>query len=493
MTYPTVKRPWIPGTIASLSVLLLAAVQPATSQPVSDAHVREGLARATRFMQSIATEGGYLWWYSVDLQERWGEGKATPTQIWIQPPGTPSMGMAFLRAFQATGDTNHFRAAHTAASALARGQLESGGWDYLIDFDPQRSRQWYRRSDRGQLAATEAAQRRNSTTYDDDNTQSALRFLLAFVDAAKKVPGAQFEEIQEALDYGLGKLLEAQYPNGAWPQRFDGKPRDPAQFPIQPARIPDDYPRVHPKQSYAQHYTFNDDTQRDCIRTLLEAWRRTEKEEYLAAAKRGGNFILLAQLPAPQSAWAQQYNADMEPAWARAFEPPSVCTSESVGVIRTLIELYLETGEKKYLVPIPAAIAWFKASELKPNLWARFYELGTNRPIYGDRDGKIYYHLADISEERRKGYSWIGSYGIPEVIALFERIQKDGRDAHLARQTRTLSPAQQEARRKQLAPRVAAILGDLDDQGRWITGGRIETRRYIQNAGVLCEYLESQN
>jgi hypothetical protein len=483
------KRLLIIGLVLGFTDLFSLA-EPEAPHSLSEARVREGLSRATAFMQSIATEGGFLWWYSADLKERWGEGKATPTQIWVQPPGTPSMGMAFLRTFHATGDTNFFHAAEAAASALARGQLESGGWDYLIDFDPERSRRWYRRQDRGEVPEAEAAARRNSTTYDDDNTQSAVRFLLAFVEAAKELPQAQIGEIREALDYGLHKMLEAQYPNGAWPQRYDGKPRDPAKFPIQPARIPNDYPRVHPKQPYAQHYTFNDDTQRDCIHTLLEAWRRTGRTEYLDAAKRGGDFILLAQLPAPQSAWAQQYNASMEPAWARAFEPPSVCTAESVGVIRTLIELYLETGEEKFLAPIPAAIAWFKASEIQPNTWARFYELHTNKPIYGDRDGKIYYRLEEISEERRKGYSWLGAYGIPGVIALFERVQKEGRPAQLARQEKSLSPAQKLERRKQLEPQVARILDGLDAEGRWMAGERIETRRFIQNAALLSEYLE---
>ena len=140
---------------------------------------RATMEKATTFMRSIATEGGYLWRYSANLQERAGENPATATQIWVQPPGTPSVGMAFLRAYEVTQDARYLEAAKAAADALAVGQLESGGWDYLVDFDPQQSLRWYRRSDGGKLSAADAAKRRNISTFDDDNTQSALRLLLA--------------------------------------------------------------------------------------------------------------------------------------------------------------------------------------------------------------------------------------------------------------------------------------------------------------------------
>ncbi len=106
------------------------------------------MQKSTAYMRSIATEGGYLWRYSTDLKQRAGENAATPTQIWIQPPGTPAVGLAFLRAFEATGDALYLEAAKAAADALAVGQLASGGWDYLIDFDPKRSTSWYRRARR---------------------------------------------------------------------------------------------------------------------------------------------------------------------------------------------------------------------------------------------------------------------------------------------------------------------------------------------------------
>ncbi len=54
------------------------------------------------------------------------------------------------------------------------------------------------------------------------------------------------------------------------------------------------------------------------------------------------------------------------------------------------------TGVDRKIVADPAA----------PPLWARFYEIGTNRPIFGGRDGAIHYALAEIEAERRGGYNW---------------------------------------------------------------------------------------
>jgi PelA/Pel-15E family pectate lyase len=58
------------------------------------------------------------------------------------------------------------------------------------------------------------------------------------------------------------------------------------------------------------------------------------------------------------------------------------------------------TGYDVVVVQDPAA----------PPIWARFYEIGTNRPIYSGRDSVIKYSLAEIEIERRAGYSWLGDY-----------------------------------------------------------------------------------
>lgn len=488
--------PTLAGLLAALSPLTVTADEALARD------ARAAMEKSTAFMRSIATEGGYLWRYSPDLKERAGENVATATQIWVQPPGTPSMGMAFLRAHEVTGDARYLDAAQAAADALVRGQLESGGWDYLVEFDPALRKAWHFRSDAAGVSAAEAAKRKNISTFDDDNTQSAIRLLLAVADASKWANSPREVRIREARDYALQKLVEAQRPNGGWPQRWSGVPVDPKEYPVQPARFPKDYPREYPKVNYNGFYTLNDNTHRDCVMTLLEAAQRLGRPELRAAAVKGGDFLLLAQLPEPQPGWAQQYNPQLEPAWARAFEPPCVVSNEGGGAMRLLIDLYLETGHEKYIATLPRAIAWYKRSEIAPDTWARMYELGTNTPIYGDRDGKIKYRLEDLTPERQTGYSWRGGYGLPAVFSYYEEVKAAGREAILAKrkaaEESARQPKQKAARARTLEPRVRAAIAALDAQGRWMGpagrkagGPQITTSAFLINLRTLSDYLEA--
>jgi len=106
---------------------------PFTSTPGAEADLtasaRDALRKAATFYRTrAAVNGGYVYFYSADLKQRYGEGKASPTQIWVQPPGTPTVGMAYVKAWEATGDAFYLEAFRAAAHALVYGQLESGGW-----------------------------------------------------------------------------------------------------------------------------------------------------------------------------------------------------------------------------------------------------------------------------------------------------------------------------------------------------------------------------
>jgi hypothetical protein len=458
----------------TLGLLFASSALSGGAAETLDAQARDALRRAATYFESISTRGGYLWWHSEDLKQRAGENRATETQIWVQSPGTPAVGVAFLRAHAVTTDPSYLQAAQRAAEALAWGQLESGGWTYLIDFDPANQRA-YRRADKGKLNAKEIARRRNVTTFDDDTTQLALRFLMKFVAVQTNAPA----EIRSALDYGLEGLLRAQYPNGAWPQGFDGRTHDASLHQPKPARFPEQWSRTPDIKEYWYQYTFNDNAMRDCVRTLLEAHRQFGKPEYLAAAKRAGDFILLAQLPAPQRAWAQQYNFNMEPAWARRFEPPSVCSAESANILGLLLELHAATADKKFLQPIPLAIDWLKRSEIAPGKWARFYELQTNKPLYFTKDYRLVYTDDDLPTH----YGFQGEYNIPSTIKRCEAALKDGAQH---------KPERARPSRSSMEPAVQKIIANLDAQGRWITNGRIESRTFIAHVNTLCDYLEAR-
>lgn len=415
-----------------------------------DAAARQAMLRAARFFCSIATEGGYLWWYSADLTQRAGESPATETQIWVQPPGTPSVGEAYLRAWKATGEDFLLECAQAAARALVRGQLESGGWDYLVEFDPALRPRWNYRLD-------PAPRGRNVSTYDDDTTQSAVRFLLRLVTARDDI------ETRLAAEYALESAWNAQHPNGAFSQRF----------PL-------------PESGYARWYTFNDNLMAQWIQTMIQAWGQLQDERAFRCAERVGDFILLSQLPEPHPVWAQQYDFEMQPAWARRFEPPAACSSESVNVIRALIQVWILTGDGKYLEPIPPAIEWFNRSVIRPNTWARFYELGTNRPLYFTSTYELVYTDHDLPAH----YSFQGSYGVAGMIREYEEMRRIGLEEARERRTRPLTPEQKAARRRALEPRVASLIETLDEQGRWLRNGRIECSVFVTNMATLSEYLE---
>ena len=461
--------------LLSLSCILL----PPLSEAETHAQAKAAMLKGAAFMRSISAEGGYLWRYSLDLKTVAGEVRANPTTIWMQPPGTPSMGMAYLRAFQRTSEGALLDHAMAAGAALAASQLESGGWDYRFDF-----------------SKPDEHKRRNISTFDDNTSQSVLRFLLAL---GKHCKGSSPRErsIRHARDYGLGKLLEAQFPNGAWPQRYDGTPKTTQNYPVLKARYPKAWARQHPKEKYINHYTFNDNSHRDCVLLALEAHRVTREKKFLKAALHGGDFILLAQMPEPQPAWAQQYNAGMEPAWARKFEPPSVTGGESVGACQALIDLFLATGEKKYLRAVGPAVEWFQKSSVGNNKWARFYELKTNRPLYFTKDYQLTYKDNDMPTH----YSFQSSFGVMGMIRFYEKVTSAGQEKYLASQIpQALSAKERGLRAKSLEQKVQSIITEQDKHGRWITTGkletrgmefneRIETRVFMANLDVLSEYL----
>jgi hypothetical protein len=287
------------------SVALAGAFQfPAAASLSPEMRAEQTLHRAAEFFrQRLAVQGSYVWRYAADLSDRRGEAITTATQGWAQPPGTPSVGMAFLRSYLATGELYFLDGAVEAANSLAATQLLSGGWTALMEFDPAQREAWCYRID-GRCGESELAKRnkdRDATLIDDDISQSALR-LLMLVDCVLEQKN---RTIHEAATYGLSKFIEAQYANGAWPFRFDRALPPQAAAPDRQADYPADWPRTYVEIVDPLFYITNDDVLRDLIDTFLLAHYLYGREEYLATARRAGDFLLRAQLPAPQRGWAQ--------------------------------------------------------------------------------------------------------------------------------------------------------------------------------------------
>ena len=447
----------IRSTMAVVAALLAVG---SASGEVAREQVVDAMGRATRFFRSeIATEGGYLWRYSEDLAMREGEGRATPTMIWIQPPGTPAVGLVMLDAYTATSDTLYLNGAIQVARALEWGQLSTGGWDYRIDFDPEQSKRWHYRRD---VSAGDADPdgRRHRSVLDDDTSQSAMRLLMR-VDAILEFKDAA---IHEAVMYGLDAFLRVQYPNGAWPQRWEHFP-DPEKYPVRKSRYPEEWSWTWPDVDYREFYTFNDNAIADVIEVMLEAYRTYDDERYLRAALRAGDFMILAQMPDPQPTWAQQYNHQMEPAWARKFEPASVTGGESAGIMISLIDLYVHTGETRFLEPVPRALAWVKRSMLPDGRMARFYELRTNTPLYFVRDT---YELTYSDADMPTHYAFkVDGSRYARTEAYLKRVQSGEREAIMAERLARWSGKITESDRAEIAEMISA----LDGQGRWVEDG----------------------
>ncbi|WP_406693829.1 pectate lyase [Singulisphaera sp. Ch08] len=480
-------RNWSVALALSLGGLIGLPASLRGEEPPLRERIAGALRRATDgFRKEVATEGGYLWRYTADLSFREGERPATATMVWVQPPGTPSVGLAYLRAFEATGDPFYRDAAREVAMALVKGQLRSGGWDYLIEFDPKLRARYAYRVDPG------PGGKQNVSTLDDNTTQEALRFLMR----VDRVLEFQDQAIHEAVEYALGRLIGIQYPNGAWPQRFTD-PLDPAKFPVKKASYPDSWSRTYPGKDYKAFYTLNDNAISDTIDVLLEASRVYHDPKYEASAKKGGDFFLLAQMPEPQPAWAQQYDADMHPAWARKFEPPSITGLESQSAIRTLLEIYRETGDAKYLEPIPRALAYLRKSRLPEGRMARFYELKTNTPLYFTKD----YQLTESDADMPTHYGFKVGNGLDNIGKLYEQLRTRGPEKQ------TAEPTNSGARSRSNKPnseQAEAVANALDSRGLWLTEGRLKTQppenpsrrqidtgTFLKNVQILCRYLES--
>jgi len=469
------------------SLILIAAFSSTAAAAPTHAEAGLALRKAVSFFQSQAGyRGAYLYKYSADLKKQEGEGKALKTTGWTQPPGTPYVGAAYLEAYQITGERYLLDAARQTAYALAASQLRSGGWDSRFELGPNERRRHAYRSE------PESGKRRNHTTLDDNKSQSCLMFLMRLDEELK----FQDKRIRDTLDYAFDHFLAAQYPNGAWPQQFTAPP-DPEAFPVLKARYPKSWSRTYPKRDYRGHYTFNDNSIADMLNVLLEAHRIYGDTKFLAAARKTGDFMLLAQMPEPQPGWAQQYNPNMEPAWARKFEPASISGGESQGVMRTLLHLYRKTGDERYLEPIPRALAYYKRSLRPDGKLARFYELKTNKPLYFTKDYKLTYSDADMPTH----YSFIVSSKLDSIEREYEKLKRTPKDE-------LNPPAREQTYRmsSSLAKKAQSAINALDHRGAWVENGKlryhgsddntrqiIDTKTFVTNLRTLAHFVAASN
>ncbi|MGA8205516.1 MAG: pectate lyase [Woeseiaceae bacterium] len=450
------------GVLISLLAIALWPTLGSAAQPTRE-EILAAMKKAAVFMgESVAVRGGYVWTVSEDLSQRWGELRARPSQIWLQG-GTERVGQVMLDAYEATRDDYYLEVARKAADALVFGQVPTGGWHYFIDFDPTGVAEWYRtQASKFRYGMEEYRYYYGNATFDDRVTADAALFLLRFYDLTHEA--AYREPVLKSLDF----VLEAQYPNGAWPQRF----------PLRDDYAHDGFP------DYTAFYTLNDGATQANIELLLKAWETLGDPRYFEGARLAADALIAMQGPEGQAAWSEQHGPDMRPIAARTHEPPGYVVRESIGVMSVLERIYLLTGESRYLAPVPGCLDWFdrinleSADEKYPR--PRYWEPGTNRPLYVVRTNELtregygkYIWTTDPAKTRCDGKPCKGD-GTPIVDVALLRAKYDeiaGLTAPEARAAYLTGMLARQVRQAGSDKSAIDIISALDSRGAWVTDG----------------------
>ncbi|MGK6318290.1 pectate lyase [Sphingomonas sp. DT-204] len=473
--------------ILGLGIAWVAAAAPALAGPAAlpRERVLDTMKRATRFMvEKVAVHGGYVWSYLPDFSRRWGEMEAYPTMVWVQPPGTATMGHLFLDAYHATGDDYYYQAAAKAADALIEGQLASGGWHYFIDYGgPESTRRWYATIGRNAWRLEEFQHDWGNATFDDAGTSEAMQFLLRLY-LEKRDP-----RFKPALDKALNFVLASQYPNGGWPQRY----------PATKSPYID-----HGKPDYTGFITFNDDVAAENIKFLLMYQQTLGDPRIPGAIRRAMDVFVAAQQPAPQAGWGLQYTLDMRPTGARTYEPTALVTHTTAANIRQLFQFYRLTGDPKFLARVPEALAWLDSVRLPDRLikdgkaYPTFVEIGTNRPLFVHRRGSDVvngeYYVDGNPEHTLEHYSSFRTIDVAKLRAEYARLKaipgdviaKDSplRPSASAPLPRYFLVDLGETSDRNLAgkhPSAAALVASLNAQGWWPTELKTTSHPYTHD------------
>ena len=348
-----------------------------------DIEVKQAMHKATAYMMDVASyNGGFVWSYLPDYSRQWGELEARRTMVWLQPPSTPDVGEVLLDAYHATGDEFYYDNAACVARCIMQGQLPCGGWNYMFDLEPEDSlTQWYETVGRQAWRLEEFQHYYGNATFDDGVTKHCAEFILRMY--LEKHDDAFLPSLKKAIDF----VLQSQYANGGWPQRF------PLMY---------DHP-FKGKADYSSFVTLNDNVMVDNIDFLMQCYTSLGMENLKQPILKAMNLLRGLQQPKPLAGWADQYTPDdLKPAHARSYEPRSVNTGTTANMVLKMMEFYKLTGDSKYLDGIKDAIDFLESLKLPQELVTkvrraplqegeilvpRFINPDNGRPMYVHRKG----------------------------------------------------------------------------------------------------------
>ncbi len=471
----------------TISIILFSIVSCARKEISPKHKITQAADKALNAMKSLQRNGGWAMAWTQDGSATYGEWLLREDDIiTVQQPATPGIGNIYLKAFKVLGDSAYLRTAVEAGDALIAGQLDNGGFTH--EFYPGKNKQdsaWFQHyGPNGEawfppdIEGADIYLRIRAGTFDDATTQYAIQFFLKLW----QITG--MERFKKAARKGAEFMLDARYSNGGWPQ----------QYPLQ--------------NDYTRFITLNDDAMMNVIRTLFICSEVLDDSSYYDAAIHGADCLLELQGEPPQAGWAQQYTPKGKPAPARPWEPAALSSRESIDVIKLLEEVYLITGDKKYLEAGQYALDWLEDSRLKNGTWARYYEFGTNKPVYGGPNGEVTYDL-NVALHFHPGYSWSGDYLKPGLKEEYKRLL----NVPVEKRNQVKEEMIRKVPVKEVRKKALAAVASLNNQGFWtqkMTGERLEfyqkkfgddskppglidSGSFTDNMNALLNYLKRTN
>jgi len=292
-------------------------------------------------------------------------------------------------------------------------QTASGGWSkqykgVAVDYN--------RTFTAAEIAELQQPGRKDDATIDNKATTYEIGYLSTLYKTEKNA------KYVAAAKRGVDYLLTAQYANGGWPQF---------------------YPDL---SSYHHQITYNDDAMVRVLNLLQDIsegkgdtgalLRASHGARARQAVTKGLECVLATQVKigGTLTIWGAQYDeVTLKPAKARAYELASLASSESVSIVRFLMRQPTPSAQIK--ASVEAAARWLDTHRMRDlatkkiddptqetgqdviliaqpgaSLWARFYDLQNQRPLYANRDGKALTEYMQVPNERRVGYAWHGTW-----------------------------------------------------------------------------------